>query len=481
MIALEIGVGVGYLLAAVSLRRSPKLATLSAAAGLLWFAGDLVGPLLFAHRAPVTHLLLLYPLRAFRSRLRLWTVSAVWAASLVYPIGQHGVVTAALFLAVMVIAVVDRPPARTAERRSIDIAGVGAVVVWGLLAGAALARGAGARLDQTFLVAYEIGLLAAVAMVVIDDQYRRSRAAIVTNLAVDLGATGARSLRDVIAEALGDASVVIGLHSPNGFTDETGRPVVVHAAPGQVVTDLLEGEQRIAVLLHDASLLRDRSLLDSVAALAAVALSNMRLQQAVTVNIAEVAASRQRLLAVADSERDRLEARVQDGVLSRLARVETLLAPLGSADLCRQLESTRDTTSTFARGVYPRPLDDVGLAAISDLDLVGGRVEITVPGQRFPRDVEAAAYFLCAEALTNVAKYAKATSTSVVITASPGTLVIDVTDNGSGGADPEKGTGLLGLQDRLDVLGGVLEVQSSRHGTRIRGTIPVRRSEMVGR
>ena len=83
--------------------------------------------------------------------------------------------------------------------------------------------------------------------------------------------------------------------------------------------------------------------------------------------------------------------------------------------------------------------------------------------------------------MTNVAKYAKATSTSVVITATPATLVMEVTDNGIGGADPEKGTGLLGLQDRLDVLGGVLDVQSSRHGTCIRGTIPLRRSEMVGR
>ena len=159
--------------------------------------------------------------------------------------------------------------------------------------------------------AYEIGLLVALAVMVIDDRYRRSQAAIVTNLAVDLGATGARPLRDVIALALGDPSVVIGLRTPDGFTDENGQPVVLSAVAGQVVTDLLEDGQRIAVLQHDPSLLRDRSLLDSVAALAAVALSNTRLQHEVAVSIAEVAASRRRLLAVADAERDRLEAKVQ--------------------------------------------------------------------------------------------------------------------------------------------------------------------------
>jgi signal transduction histidine kinase len=176
---------------------------------------------------------------------------------------------------------------------------------------------------------------------------------------------------------------------------------------------------------------------------------------------------------VADAERDRLETELQDSVLSRLTRVATLLAQLGSADLCRQLDSTRETIRAFARGVYPRMLDEVGLAAIRDVDPVRGRVELTVPGARYPRDIEAAAYFLCVEALTNVAKYAHATSSSVVITATTETLVVEIADNGIGGADPAKGTGLRGLQDRLDVLGGVLTVKSSSHGTRVRGSIPL--------
>ena len=238
---------------------------------------------------------------------------------------------------------------------------------------------------------------------------RRSRTAIVTNLAVDLGAEPVRTLGDLVADALGDPSAVIGLVTTDGFIDEAGRPVNLRPRSGQVTTDLLDRHERIAVLQHDPALLRDRRLLDSVTALAAIALANIRLQQEVTANISEVAASRRRLLAVSDAERDRLENALQGDVTTRLARVSTLIAQLGSDELCDQLESTRKTIRMFARGVYPRALNGIGLAAIRDLDRVGD-VKITVPDERFAPQIEAAAYFLCLEALTNAAKYAQATS-----------------------------------------------------------------------
>jgi len=254
--------------------------------------------------------------------------------------------------------------------------------------------------------------------------------------------------------------------------------VVLNPTSGQIVTDLLDGNHRIAVLQHDAALLRDRKLLDSVTALAAVALTNARLQHEVRARIAVVEASRRRLLAVADDERDRLEAQLHDSVLTRLAHVEAALGRFGSADLCRQLESTRDTIRAFARGVYPRRLGEVGLAVLREMTLPVDHVEVNVPDERLPPDVEAAAYFLCVEALTNVAKYAQATATRVSIEVADQTLAVEVGDNGIGGADPAKGTGLLGLQDRLDVLGGVVAVESSGRGTRIRGVIPLEPSEI---
>src|SRR4029453_2801632 len=138
-------------------------------------------------------------------------------------------------------------------------------------------------------------------------------------------------------------SVVVGLVGHDGFTDEAGRPVVLNPASTQVVTDLFEGDHRIAMLQHDAALLRDKKLLDSVTALAAVALANARLQHEVRARIAVVEASRRRLLAVADNERDRLEAQLQNSVLTRLTHAEALLGRFGSADLCRQ-PKCRSTT-----------------------------------------------------------------------------------------------------------------------------------------
>jgi hypothetical protein len=478
MIALDIAVGIAFLLAALTFRRTPAHAALLAATGLLWFAGDLVGVLVFAHRGPLTHFLLLYPDTRLRSWLKRSVVIGAYVASFIYPIGQLTVITAALFVAVLIAGVDGTPHVPPASLRSARLASVGAALLWGLLTAAAVARLAGARIDGFMLVAYQIALVGTLTVIAIDNRYRLSRAAIVTSLAVDLGERSVRSLRDVLAEVLGDPSVVVGLVSDDGLTDEAGRPLVLNPTASQVVTDLFEGNDRIATLQHDAALLRDKKLLDSVTALAAVALTNARLQHEVRARIAVVEASRRRLLAVADDERDRLEAQLQDSVLTRLAHVEALLGRFGSADLCGQLELTRDTIRAFARGVYPRRLEEVGLAVLREMALPVDHVEVNVPDERFLPDVEAAAYFLCVEALTNVAKYAQATATWVSIEVADQALAVEVGDNGIGGADPAKGTGLLGLQDRLDVLGGVLAVESSGRGTRVRGVIPLEPSEI---
>jgi signal transduction histidine kinase len=478
MIALDIAVGAAFLLAALTFRRTPAHAVLLAATGVLWFAGDFVGVLVFAHRGPLTHFLLLYPDTRLRSWLKRSVVIGAYVASFVYPIGQLTVVTAALFVAVLIAGVVGTPRVRSASLRSARLATASAALLWGLLTAPAVARLAGARIDGFMLVAYQIALVAILTAITIDNRYRLSRTAIVTSLAVDLGQGSVRSLRDVLAEVLGDPTVVVGLVSDDGFTDEAGQPVFLNPTSSQVVTDLFEGNHRIAMLQHDAALLRDKKLLDSVTALASVALANARLQHEVQARIAVVEASRRRLLAVADEERDRLEARVEDSVLTRLAHVEALLGRFGSADLCGQLESTRDTIRAFARRVYPRRLEAVGLAVLREMTLPVDHVEVNVPDERYKPDVESAAYFLCVEALTNVAKYAQATTTRVSIEVADQILAVEVTDNGIGGADAAKGTGLLGLQDRLDVLGGALAVESSGRGTRVRGVIPLEPSEI---
>jgi signal transduction histidine kinase len=405
-------------------------------------------------------------------------VISAYTASFIYPIGQLTVVTAALFVGVLIAGVVGAPRVPRAILGSARLGTAGAAFLWGLLTAAAVARLADATIDGIMLLAYQIALVTILIVIAIDNRYRLSRTAIVTSLAVDLGEGSVRSLRDVLAEVLGDRSIVVGLVSDDGLTDEAGRPVVLNPTSSQVVTDLFESGHRIAMLQHDAALLRDKKLLDSVTALAAVALANAQLQHDVRARISVVEASRRRLLAVADDERDRLETRVQDSVLTRLAHVETLLSRFGSAELCQQLESTRDTIRAFARGVYPRRLEEVGLAVLREMTLPVDHAEVNIPDERFVTDIEAAAYFLCVEALTNVAKYAQATATRVSIEVADKALAVEVVDNGIGDANPAKGTGLVGLQDRLDVLGGVLTVESAGSGTRVHGVIPLERSEV---
>jgi signal transduction histidine kinase len=137
---------------------------------------------------------------------------------------------------------------------------------------------------------------------------------------------------------------------------------------------------------------------------------------------------------------------------------------------------TREAIRAFARGVHPRRLDEEGLAAaIADLAAAApARVELDIPPNRFPRDVEAAAYFLCAEALTNAAKYANAGRVCVSIDASADQLTVKVIDDGRGGAVLTPEGGLVGLQDRLDVLGGTLTIDSPpQRGTTISAKIPL--------
>jgi signal transduction histidine kinase len=230
-------------------------------------------------------------------------------------------------------------------------------------------------------------------------------------------------------------------------------------------------------------LLRDTALLQSITALVAIALANTQLQQEVTDRIADVESSRRRLLNVADAERDRLEADLQGGVQARLERVAALVGESAQPDdLLDLVTQTREAIRAFARGVHPRRLDEEGLAAaIADLAAVTpARVELDIPPSRFPREVEAAAYFLCAEALTNAAKYANAGRVCVSIDASADQLTVKVIDDGRGGAVLTPDGGLVGLRDRLDVLGGTLTVDSPPGlGTTVSATIPLAGSSRV--
>jgi signal transduction histidine kinase len=202
----------------------------------------------------------------------------------------------------------------------------------------------------------------------------------------------------------------------------------------------------------------------------------------------ELRRSRARIVEAGDVERRRLERNLHDGAQQRLVSLslglrlaqarlkadpdeaERLLT--GAAEeLAHALEELRE----LARGIHPAVLTDRGLGAA--LETLAARaplpVEVSLTEQRLPEPVEAAAYYVISEALANVAKYAEASAVAITIMQLNGSAVVEVADDGVGGADPLRGSGLRGLADRVEALDGRLRVESSPGaGTRIRAEIP---------
>lgn len=453
-------------------RRRPGPAVLLLATAALWFAGGLWPPLVLAHRGPLTHLLVGYPRGRLTRPADRVVVAAGYVSALVYPVGRSGVVT--LLVGGSVVAVMA-----TGLRRSRIVAFASAVAIWGVLGAGAVGRLAGRRIDAPVLLVYTVTVAAVAVALLLDTRLRRGSRAAITSLAVDLGQAAPRSVRDLLARALDDPTLVLGYVDPatGGLTDESGRPVTtVPETPGRATTELRERDRRIAVLIHDSAVLDDPALVASATALTRIALANGRMQAEVADRLAQVEASRRRLLTVADTERAGLEAELRAGVRARLDRAAALLASTTDDGVAGLLTTGRQAIDEFARGIHPRVLTDHGLAAaVRDLaSRAPVPVTVTVPDERFEDAVEAAAYFVCAEGLTNLAKYAGATAASVRVAADAGELRVEVGDDGAGGADPVAGTGLTGLADRLAVLGGRLVVDSpAGGGTRLSAGIPL--------
>ena len=214
-----------------------------------------------------------------------------------------------------------------------------------------------------------------------------------------------------------------------------------------------------------------------------------RLNAELHARLEELAASRARIVTAGDVERRRLERNLHDGAQQRLVTLalslRLALAKLDSdpaaaravlAGAGEELALALDELRELARGLHPAVLTDRGLRAA--VEMLAGRaplpVEIVdVPGERLPEPVEAAAFYLIAEALTNVTKYARASGVRVRVTASEARVVVEVSDDGVGGADPATGSGLRGLADRVEALGGSLEIVSrAGAGTSLRAEIP---------
>jgi signal transduction histidine kinase len=321
------------------------------------------------------------------------------------------------------------------------------------------------------------------------------QAGAVTELLHRMGEGSDRSgLREMLSAALGDRSlqVVYWLEDKRRWVDAAGKPTTLpdEDDPARAVTRVEREGRAVGAIVHDRSLCEDPELVSSVAAATGLSIENERLQAQLRARVEELRASRARIVEAGTAERRRLERNLHDGAQQRLVALsltmrlaqgklrkdpDTAEQLLGGAqeELARALEELRE----LARGIHPAVLSDRGLAPA--LEALAGRSPVPVqldgtPRERLPAAVEAAAYFVVAEALTNVVKYANASQARVCVSRANGHAVVEVADDGVGGADPGRGSGLRGLADRISALDGTLELRSPQGaGTLLRAEIPV--------
>ena len=427
-------------------RPQSRVGPLLALTGFAWFLGTLAGSRIGAvaalgaalpvvHRGPLCHAIIGYPGGRPLSRLSMIVVAAVYVYATVVPLAGDDVVTIVVALAVLAATIWGYALAAGPDRRARVTAVAAAAVLAIPLAGGSVARLLGAGAEQVVVWGYEAVLVLIAAGFVADLLWGRWAQAAVTKLVVDLGGDSeAGTLRTRLAHALGDRSLAIGYWLPeaNGYADERGNRVELpDAGSGRAVTVVEYDGERVAALVHDAALLGDPGLAESVAQAARIALSNVRLRADAQRRVTELAASRRRILEARDTQRRRLQQQLQASAGRHLTGVRELLALAvrearvsgdqaaagGLADTGKELAEAEAELRELAAGIHPPLLTERGLgpalASLAERSPVP--VQLAAPSGRLPAVVETAVYFACSEALANVAKHARATHVDVQV------------------------------------------------------------------
>jgi signal transduction histidine kinase len=303
-------------------------------------------------------------------------------------------------------------------------------------------------------------------------------------------------VRELLAESLGDHSVAIAYWLPDRgmFVDESGQRVELpDPTTGRAWTAVEQDGRPVAAIVHNAALETTSELVQAAAAAAALAIDNERLKADLRARVEELRVSRLRIVEATDAARRRIERDLHDGAQQQLVALALELRLLrGRAGdredlvtavdgLSERLSSALAELRELARGIHPTILTDRGLAPAIDAlaertpVAVDATVEVT---DRLSKPVEAAAYFVVAEALTNVVKYAQASNVEIAVRQVNGQVLVDVSDDGVGGVDVGAGSGLRGLQDRLAAVDGEMDIHSPPGaGTRLRARIPTEKEE----
>jgi signal transduction histidine kinase len=492
MTAVDAATGLVLLAAGLmSIRRAPGCLLL--AAGLAWFAGDAASWAVYLHRGPLVQLVAVYPFLRPRGTWA-WVLTAAGYLCAVLAVLTASSPAAFALAAALVLSAGYRFAVATGPQRRARASALGAAsaLACALSVGPALQlAGLG---DSGFAVPYDLLIMVIAAGVAVDLRWGRWSRATVSGLVVELAQPG--PLRARLARALGDPGLTVGLWvaARGGYVDESGREVTVPPASsqlGQTVTFLDVDGQPAGVLIHDPPAPADQVLVAEVASAARLAMANAGLREGVRARSVEVAASRRRLVETGDAVRRALAEDLGQGPGRHLVRAAEFL---GGADgevpgaLLAGVDRAQAVLRDLVTGIHPAALTAGGLSdALPGLaELCPVPVSLDVPPRRFPAGVEAAVYFVCSEALANIARHAGATTAALRVWERDGRLYLEISDDGVGAAVigdgiQAGGSGLRGLADRMAALGGSLAVDSPPGaGTRVTAELPLAGAPVLG-
>ena len=299
-------------------------------------------------------------------------------------------------------------------------------------------------------------------------------------------------LEPALRRALGDPGLRVAYPAPDsGWSDSAGTPLDLPSPSSPIASSpvVSNGVTR-AVILHDPALLEDPGLVSAIAASVRLAMDNEQLAVALEAQLEETRASRRRIVDAADAERQRIERDLHDGAQQRLVSLAISLRMLGDSlgdDASKvvrdelaaagvELRGAIDELRELAHGLDPAILRESGLGpavrALAERCPTPTKLQLELDG-RLPRVIEATAYFVVAEALANVTKHAQASQVAVRVRAGSGQLLVEVEDDGRGGAEAARGSGLRGLADRVAAAGGTFQVGTTAGGgTRVAAELP---------
>jgi signal transduction histidine kinase len=439
----------------LALNGRPRSGIVVACAALAWFAGTVSEELVWAHRAVLATAVLGAPDARLTTRRSQLAVATAWLCVLPAVPANYGVVVTAA-------------AAAAARPRSLPVVAFAAAVVW-----VPFVRHLAPGATDATLAVYDVVITIPVLLLAFDAvRARRTVARTVVELSAAGGITG---VERALGDAIGDPTLRLGRWSDTQQAFVDGSAVMLATPSRDLIPVPIERDGApFALLLHSTGTLADERLRDAVVQAARLGIENAELQRELETKAGAVRASRRRLVETATRQRALLARRLEAGPGRLLASLEPAVTDLPTA--AGLLAGVRGDFELLGRGLLPANVEAGDLrAALEDIARASALpVAVDADVRDVGRETAAALYFVAAEAVANAARHAGATCARIVVSRDDERVVLEVSDDGSGGADPS-GRGLQGLRDRLEALGGGLAVISERElGTRLRAELPLK-------